>query len=118
MVATSPSPALVRCLSSRASPDRGGGYGGSGASGCGSYATQWMLNPSEGYLRGAADITKANAQYYQTIQQAKLVRQQAIQEAIRTRRAVIEEADELVVQQLFTRIRHMTGGTDRDADAS
>jgi hypothetical protein len=36
-----------------------------------------------------------------------------------TPEAVIEEADELVVQQLFARIRHMTRGTGNgDADAS
>jgi hypothetical protein len=35
-----------------------------------------------------------------------------------TPEAVIEEADELVVHELFARIRHMTRGTDGDADAS
>jgi hypothetical protein len=44
-----------------------------------------------GYLNGAANVTTANAQYQQTIQQAKITRQQAVQESLRTRRATIEE---------------------------
>jgi hypothetical protein len=71
-----------------------GGYGGAGGyGGYGGYATQWMLNPYEGYLRGTADVTNANAKYQLTIQQAKLERQQAVQEAIKTRRAWLEEAE-------------------------
>jgi hypothetical protein len=57
------------------------------------YDPQWMMNPYQGYLQGAADITNANAKYQLTISQAKIVRQQAIQESIRTRRAMIEEAE-------------------------
>jgi len=57
------------------------------------YGTQWMQNPYEGYLSGAANITRANADYYLTIQQAKLVRQEAARSAIQTRRAWIEEAE-------------------------
>ena len=67
----------------------GYGYG----YGYGSYGTQWMQNPYEGYLTGAASITKANAEYQLTIQQAKLVRQEAVRSAIQTRRAWIEEAE-------------------------
>jgi hypothetical protein len=72
----------------------GGGYGfGGGFGGFGGWGTQWMMNPYEGYLRGAADITQANAQYFQTIQSAKLLRQEAIRSSIATRRALIEERD-------------------------
>jgi len=71
----------------------GGGYGGYGMGGFGFYGTQWMMNPYEGYLRGVADVTNANAQYQLTISQAKIVRQQAVQESIRTRRAWLEQAE-------------------------
>jgi hypothetical protein len=67
----------------------GYGYG----YGYGMYGTQWMMNPFEGYLSGAASLTNANAQYQLTIQQAKLVRQEAIRSAIQTRRAWIEQAE-------------------------
>jgi hypothetical protein len=43
------------------------GFGYAGGYGLG-YAPQWMMNPYEGYLRGAADITRANADYYKEIQ--------------------------------------------------
>jgi hypothetical protein len=59
----------------------------------GIYGTQWMMNPYQGYLQGAADLTRANAEYYSTIQQAKLTRQEAIRSSIQTRRAMIEEAE-------------------------
>jgi hypothetical protein len=58
----------------------------------GSY-TQWMMNPYQGYLQGAADLTRSNAQYEQTIQQARMTRQEAIRSSLETRRALIEEAD-------------------------
>jgi hypothetical protein len=64
-----------------------GGYGG----GYGMYGTQWMMNPYQGYLSGAADITRASAQYYSTIQQARLTREEARRSAFQTRRAMIEE---------------------------
>jgi hypothetical protein len=54
---------------------------------------QWMMNPYQGYLAGTASVTTANAQYQRTIEQARLVRQNPIQESIRTRRAMIEEAE-------------------------
>ncbi len=69
----------------------GGGYGG-GYGGLG-FATQWMLNPYSGYLSGAASVTNANAQYWSTIQTAKLTREEARRSAIQTRRAMIEEAE-------------------------
>jgi len=67
----------------------GAGYG----YGFGLGNTQWMMNPYQGYLQGAADITRANAQYYQTIQQARLSRQEQIRSSLETRRAMIEEAE-------------------------
>jgi hypothetical protein len=57
------------------------------------FGTQWMMNPYGGYLRGAASLTTANAEYQLTISQAKLVRQEAIRSAIQTRRAWIEQAE-------------------------
>jgi hypothetical protein len=67
----------------------GAGYG----FGFGLGNTQWMMNPYQGYLQGAADITRSQAEYYQTIQQAKLTRQEAIRSSLETRRAMIEEAE-------------------------
>ena len=67
------------------------GLGGLGGLGWGGWGTQWMQNPYEGYLNGAANLTMANAQYQQTIQQAKLTRQEATRSAFQTRRAAIEE---------------------------
>jgi hypothetical protein len=76
------------------------------------YATQWMLNPYEGYLTGAASLTTANAQYLTTIQQAKLQHQEAIRSAYQSRRAAIEQAEyerahmadpEKIRQQLLAR---------------
>jgi hypothetical protein len=67
----------------------GAGYG----YGWGLGNVQWMMNPYQGYLQGTADITRANAQYYSTIQQAKLTRQEAIRSSLETRRAMIEEAE-------------------------
>jgi hypothetical protein len=55
--------------------------------------TQWMMNPYQGYLQGASDITRAQADYWKGIQQAKLTRQEAIRSSIETRRAMIEEAE-------------------------
>ncbi len=75
----------------------GGGYGGYGLSGglggLGYLGTQWMMNPYQGYLQGAASLTNANAQYQVTIQQAKLMRQEAIRSSFQTRRAAIEQAE-------------------------
>jgi hypothetical protein len=67
----------------------GYGYG----FGMGMVGTQWMMNPYQGYLSGAASITDSNARYYQTIAQARLVREQAVQEHYRTRRAMMEQAE-------------------------
>jgi hypothetical protein len=76
---------------SLSNPNAGGaGYGGYGGYG---WATQWMMNPYEGYLNGAAAVTNANAQYQLTIQQAKLVREEARRSVLRTRREALEEAE-------------------------
>jgi hypothetical protein len=66
-------------------------YGGYGMYGGYGWGTQWMQNPYQGYLSGAADVTTANAQYQQTIQQAKLTREEARRSALQTRRATLEE---------------------------
>lgn len=76
----------------RSGPAYGGMYGGYGMMGLG-WGTQWMINPYQGYLSGAAGLTKANAQYQKTIQVAKLLRQEARRSALQTRRAIIEEAE-------------------------
>jgi hypothetical protein len=68
-------------------------YGAAYSSGYGSSSTQWMMNPYQGYLQGAADLTRAEAQYWQTIQQARLTRQESIRSSLQTRRAMIEEAE-------------------------
>jgi hypothetical protein len=80
---------LTGTLLNSAAAGAGFGWG----AGMGGWGTQWMMNPYQGYLQGAADVTNANAKYQLTISQAKIVRQQAIQESIRTRRAMIEEAE-------------------------
>jgi hypothetical protein len=67
-------------------PAASGGYGGWGWGGLGP-----GTNPYYGYLEGAADVTIANAQYQLTIQQARIVREQANREALLTRRATIEQ---------------------------
>lgn len=69
----------------------GGGYGAMGY-GMG-FATQWMLNPYTGYLSGAASVTRANADYWKTIAEARLKRQEYLRDTYKTRRAAIEEAE-------------------------
>jgi hypothetical protein len=76
--------------SSANNPYANGGYG---MAGYGMWGTQWMMNPYQGYLQGAADLTRANAEYYQTIQQARLLRQETIRASLQTRRAIIEELE-------------------------
>jgi hypothetical protein len=48
-------------------------------------------NPYEGYLNGAANVTLANAQYQMITQQARLVREQANQTHLDTRRKTMEQ---------------------------
>jgi hypothetical protein len=70
----------------------GVGYGAGLGYGLGyGYGTQWMQNPYQGYMNGAANITTANADYQKTIQQAKLTREESRRSALQTRRATIEE---------------------------
>jgi hypothetical protein len=52
-----------------------------------------FANPYYGYLRGVADVTTANANYWKTIQEARLLREQSYRSALETRRAIIEEAN-------------------------
>lgn len=59
--------------------------------GYGGFGTQWMQNPYEGYLNGAANLTNANAQYQQTIQQARLTQEEARRSAFQTRHQAILE---------------------------
>ncbi len=75
------------------SPGYGGGYGG--YPGYGGYLDPYLAatNPYNGYLRGAADVTTANANYQMIVQQARLVREQANQSHLQTRRRIIEEAE-------------------------
>jgi hypothetical protein len=73
-------------------PPSGGGYGGGWGGGWGG-GLGFGQNPFQGYMQGAADITVANAQYQLTIQQAKIVQEQARREAIATRRAVLQEQE-------------------------
>jgi hypothetical protein len=75
----------------------GGGEGGYGGYGGGYWNQGWgSLYPSldySGYLRGAADVTVANATYWKIIQEARLARERANQEAQVTRRKILEEAE-------------------------
>jgi hypothetical protein len=70
-----------------------GGYGLGYGYGLGSgYGwTNWMQNPYEGYLNGAANLTTANAQYQLTIQQARQAREDARRSALETRRQTLLE---------------------------
>jgi hypothetical protein len=52
-----------------------------------------LSNPFGGYLAGAADLTRANAEYHRTIQDARLVREAANRSAIDSRRKWIEEVE-------------------------
>jgi len=47
--------------------------------------------PAQGYLNGAANLTLANAQYEVLIQQARIMREQANQAALETRRRALEQ---------------------------
>jgi hypothetical protein len=52
-----------------------------------------FANPYYGYLHGVAAVTTANAQYWKTIQEARLIREQGYRSALETRRRMIEEAE-------------------------
>src|SRR5262249_46030649 len=49
------------------------------------------FDPYGGFLMGVAAVTTANAQYYATIQQARILQQQANQAAIDTRRRLFDQ---------------------------
>jgi hypothetical protein len=70
-----------------APPSGGGNFGGYNPWGWGWGAS----NPYEGYLNGAANVTLANAQYQMITQQARLVREQARQSELTTRRKTEEQ---------------------------
>ena len=50
-------------------------------------------NPYNGYLRGAANVTTANANYHLTTQKARQEREKANQAHLRTRHTIAEEAE-------------------------
>jgi hypothetical protein len=73
-----------------------GGYGGlGGLGGWGGYGFlepyASTFNPYTGYLSGVASVTNANADYLVKVQQAKILRQEAIRSGVDTRRKIIEE---------------------------
>jgi hypothetical protein len=73
-------------------PGYGDPYGGMG------YGIYGMMNaafanPFYGYLKGVADVTTANAQYWKTIQEGRLLREQSYRSGLETRRKIIEEAN-------------------------
>jgi hypothetical protein len=72
-----------------------GGYGSPYGGGGGGYGGWWpdSINPYNGYLKGAADVTMANANYNKIIQEARLIREQANRSAMDTRRKILEEAE-------------------------
>jgi hypothetical protein len=52
-----------------------------------------MENPYEGYLHGAAGVTAANAEYQRTLQEARLLREEATRSRMDTRKKIIEQAE-------------------------
>ena len=83
--------AVVMTFASSPAQARGRRYSRRGRGGRG-YGSSWMRNPYQGYLNGVAQVTMANARYQQTIQQARLLREQARRSALLTRRATLEES--------------------------
>jgi hypothetical protein len=68
----------------------GMGYGGSGYSG--GYGGYGYMDPFYGYLKGAAEVTQANANYDKTLQEARLLREKSYRAALETRRSLQDEA--------------------------
>jgi hypothetical protein len=68
----------------------GMGYGGSGYSG--GYGGYGYMDPNYGYLKGAAEVTQANANYDKTLQEARLLRDKSYRAALETRRSLQDEA--------------------------
>jgi hypothetical protein len=52
-----------------------------------------FANPYYGFLQGVADVTTANANYWKTIQEARLLRELSYRSQLETRHKMIEEAD-------------------------
>ncbi len=52
----------------------------------------YYSDPINGYLRGVADVTTANAQYRVTIERAKLLNEQVMQARTENRRRIFDEA--------------------------
>jgi len=76
-----------------------GGYGGFGGGGYGGFPFfPYMIDPLTGFMFGSAAITNANAQYYLTIQQARLQMAYANQAAVDTRRKLF---DQIVYERAF-----------------
>jgi hypothetical protein len=72
-----------------------GGYGGYGGYGSFYPPSTGAVDPyAGGYLRGVADVVSATGTYNVNIQQARLLREQARQAAIETRRRRIQEEAE------------------------
>jgi hypothetical protein len=69
-----------------------GGYGIDGYGMMGMFMNPAFANPFYGYLKGVADVTTANAQYWKTIEEARLLREQSYRSQLETRRKIIEEA--------------------------
>jgi hypothetical protein len=67
------------------------GYGAGGYDYVG-YGNPYPYMPYYGYLRGVADITTAQAEYWKTIQEARLLREQSYRSALDTAHKMIEEA--------------------------
>jgi hypothetical protein len=87
--------ATLAATGSGANPNASLAAGGYGANGSG-WPYWWdasWANPYYGYLKGVADVTTANAQYWKTIVEARLLREQSYRSQLETRHKMIEEAD-------------------------
>lgn len=75
-------------------PRTGGAARGYGVPAAGYYGNPYgtyIQSPYEGYLNGVANVTTANAEYQQTIQEARLSKEKANQEYLTTRRKALEQ---------------------------
>jgi hypothetical protein len=72
------------------------GNGSGGLDGGGVGVTNNVIGAEDSvgpYLQGAAEVTRANAEYQQALQEARLAREKANQEHLVTRRRTIEQAE-------------------------
>jgi hypothetical protein len=67
-----------------------GGLGSAAAYGANPYYNGAAFNPAAGALYGTAALTAANGQYYQSIQSARIAREQSRQMGIETRRQQLQ----------------------------